>query len=329
MKKRRMRRWKIDNGDTKCDLSHLHQSTTLSRVCPYCKRTINYQNGEEDKCKRQTKSAVRCLDCYNSFIEQQKQSSLNNDFPKTLPCPKCNKERLFPSYQSYKFAKNSTNKCICDYAKFGDIKAPFPKYKLCNGCNELILFQTDKAYYNAKVRFKVYGDCKHKPRVIVSEPKPPLSTIEWHNERFVPQIGFVIKCKQCDKDRTFVSKRSFRGYDPYKTLCRECSFEERVLQGKTFKPNFNMESCCLMDELNKEGYNFRHANNGGEVRIGKYFIDGYDVERNIIIEFLDRWHWRTQEARDYHDMRAEWIINKTDAIYLEYDPETEECNRMN
>lgn len=58
-------------------------------------------------------------------------------------------------------------------------------------------------------------------------------------------------------------------------------------------PNFNPVACKLIDEYGKQhGYNFQHALNGGEFHIKElgYFVDGYDKEKNVVIEYYEQHH---------------------------------------
>jgi len=63
--------------------------------------------------------------------------------------------------------------------------------------------------------------------------------------------------------------------------------------GHQLKPNFNINACKLIDEYGKKnGYNFQHAMNGGEYYIKElgYWVDGYDKEKNIVIEYFENNH---------------------------------------
>ncbi len=59
-------------------------------------------------------------------------------------------------------------------------------------------------------------------------------------------------------------------------------------------PAYNPNACKLIDKYgNENGYNFQHAENGGEFHIKKlgYWVDGYDKEKNIVIEIDERHHF--------------------------------------
>ena len=59
-------------------------------------------------------------------------------------------------------------------------------------------------------------------------------------------------------------------------------------------PNYNISACNLIDEYGKQnGYNFQHAENGGEFYIKElgYWVDGYDEEKNTVIEVDESHHF--------------------------------------
>ncbi len=59
-------------------------------------------------------------------------------------------------------------------------------------------------------------------------------------------------------------------------------------------PNYNLNACKLIEEYgNQHGYNFQHAENGGEFHIKDlgYWVDGYDVEKNVVIEVDESHHF--------------------------------------
>jgi len=63
-------------------------------------------------------------------------------------------------------------------------------------------------------------------------------------------------------------------------------------------PNYNPEAVKIIEEYGKEhGYNFQHAENGGEFHIEKlgYWVDGYDKEKNVVIEYYEKFHNKQKE----------------------------------
>jgi hypothetical protein len=72
-------------------------------------------------------------------------------------------------------------------------------------------------------------------------------------------------------------------------------FIERIKQLKgQFFPAYNHSSIQIIEQYGLEnGFNFSHAENGGEFRISElgYWPDGYDKEHNVVIEFYEKHHY--------------------------------------
>lgn len=78
------------------------------------------------------------------------------------------------------------------------------------------------------------------------------------------------------------------------------------------KPNYSPEACGLIEEYGKRhGYNFRHAENGGEFHVKElgYFVDGYDTEKNVVIEVDESYHYQGGKLRK-KDMRRQQKIER-------------------
>lgn len=68
------------------------------------------------------------------------------------------------------------------------------------------------------------------------------------------------------------------------------------LHGQLF-PRYNPSACREIEKFGEEiGVNFQHAENGGEIllEIG-YWVDGYNREKNIVVEYFEPWHKRFVE----------------------------------
>jgi len=87
------------------------------------------------------------------------------------------------------------------------------------------------------------------------------------------------------------------------------AIKRKKIQGNGFQPNYNPEACKIIEQYGKEhGYNFQHAENGGEYHIKElgYFVDGYDKEQNVVIEYYEPFH-KKQTDRD--ERRKQEIID--------------------
>ena len=75
-------------------------------------------------------------------------------------------------------------------------------------------------------------------------------------------------------------------------------------------PNYNPNAIPIIEEYGKKnGYNFQHAENGGEVCIDGYWPDGIDEKRKTIIEIDEPRHFNSDGTYKQKDIQRQ--------IYLE------------
>ena len=88
------------------------------------------------------------------------------------------------------------------------------------------------------------------------------------------------------------------------------------------KPNYSIKACRYIDSINeKYGWNLQHAENSGEIRVVRYFPDGYDTNLNIVFEYDEPHHYlNVQEnilcERDIE--RQKYIIEKLHCRFFRY-----------
>jgi len=122
------------------------------------------------------------------------------------------------------------------------------------------------------------------------------------------------KIKNADKDlsymtpewrKKFSEKRKKYGNPMYgkkdsyetrkkKRLAAIKNILSHIKNGGQLTPNYNPNACKLIDEYGKQhNYNFQHAENGGEYHIKElgYWVDGYDKEKNVVIEIDEDHHF--------------------------------------
>lgn len=75
-------------------------------------------------------------------------------------------------------------------------------------------------------------------------------------------------------------------------------------------PNYNPVACEIIEGFNKFGYNFRHAENGGEVCVAGYFPDGLDEERNLIVEMDESHHFDVDGNLRQKDVERQKYLEK-------------------
>jgi hypothetical protein len=91
------------------------------------------------------------------------------------------------------------------------------------------------------------------------------------------------------------------------------SASERVVRTGMPSVNYNPKSIPIIDEYGKKyGYNFQHAENGGEFKFninGKfYFVDGYDAEKNVVIEYYETFHKNNIEKDLQRQLKIEKFL---------------------
>ena len=80
-------------------------------------------------------------------------------------------------------------------------------------------------------------------------------------------------------------------------------------------PNFNPTACQKIEEYGKKhGYHFQHALNGGEVHVIGYSLDGYDSEKNVVIEYYEKRH---QRRKKQDEQRKKQIIQQLGCKFIE------------
>lgn len=70
-----------------------------------------------------------------------------------------------------------------------------------------------------------------------------------------------------------------------------------ILTVKSSRPRYNKDAILVLEQIAKEhGWNIQHAENGGEFYTGiGYFVDAYDKEKNIVIEYDEPHHYEDVE----------------------------------
>lgn len=136
------------------------------------------------------------------------------------------------------------------------------------------------------------------------------------------------KCISCDKVLYYKSPQSYSWAKKNNSKCKNCSHRDRMNKPERIKqnrlkriqelqnkhgqahPNYNPLGCRMIEEYGKlHGYNFQHAENGGEFYIKElgYWVDGYDKEQNIVIEYDDKYH-NSQSQRRKDNRRQKEIV---------------------
>lgn len=96
------------------------------------------------------------------------------------------------------------------------------------------------------------------------------------------------------------------------------------------RANYNPNSIPILDEIAKEhGWHLQHAENGGEVFVDGYFLDAYDKENNIVVEYDEAKHYENGKLKDKDIERQNNIIDKLHCQFYRYNEETKTLYQVN
>ena len=124
------------------------------------------------------------------------------------------------------------------------------------------------------------------------------------------------------ENREKISKRMSGDNNPakrpeVKRKIRLSTIEQRKQMFGNHHPMYNPKSIQIIEDFGREnGYNFQHAENGGEYHIKRlgYWVDGYDKQKNVVIEYMEKHHIKSKE-RD--ERRKQEIIEHLNCEYHE------------
>jgi hypothetical protein len=231
--------------------------TEYYKHCPECNSIMYYT------MKKNLEHSIRCgSTCKMCFYKRHKKSI----FVKV--CEWCNKE--FECNYRSKVKRFCTNNCKFKYQK---INPPVPKSgtdKICPVCNKIFYAQRCESSY-----IFCSQECSNKSKRGVPN--------------FKRRRRVVLQCINCHE---FVERQQYR--KKYFRFCsNSCRAEFKFKTNTVGLPNYNPDACRIIDEYGKHhGYNFQHAENGGEFYIKElgYYVDGYDREKNAVIEVDEKHH---------------------------------------
>lgn len=130
---------------------------------------------------------------------------------------------------------------------------------------------------------------------------------------FAKRIRFIV---ECDCDISKLKCKCGKSYT-WNTYCRLCPEYHNTWDGKKhtketkrkmristldyihdnkgqISPRYNKNSIEVIEKFGAEnGYNFLHAENGGEYHIKElgYFLDAYDPHKNVVLEIDEKHHF--------------------------------------
>lgn len=226
-------------------------------------------------------------------------------------CPNCNNLIKYKNKYRLEYAIRDGTWCSkCWRNKRKNTK--FSEWsKQCPLCNNLVYFKTKYCLQRSIKTNAVCHSCADRGNIgrIQSYGEKECRAVRLRGQiRSLKSRKLYSESKRGRKNPQFGNHTS-KSTEHRRKIRLGCikTIEERLkLVGKTMSPAFNPIACEIIDKYGKQnGYNFQHALNGGEYYISDlgYWVDGYDKERNIVIEFYEREHGRT--SRQEKDKKRE------------------------
>ena len=128
---------------------------------------------------------------------------------------------------------------------------------------------------------------------------------------------------------------SFKG----KTHTEESKYKMRKAKINYWKtvysayPGYNKSACTFINQLNEQNHwNLQHAENGGEIEICGYFLDGYDKELNIAFEYDEPKHYKdiyNNILREKDIKRQQKIISELNCTLYRYNEKLKLLYKVN
>jgi hypothetical protein len=235
---------------------------------------------------------VSKIDCDESDITKKTKKKSNekieNDITEkkwTRNCPKCDKVLNYANKHSYLWATRNTKQC-----------KPCGMLNNTNGKGNAGKQHSEEDVRKQRERMigNTYGKGKPKPdswKVKISEKYKGLGNPFYgknHTEEF--------KEKRKQNWNHFIEK-----------------------YGRSAgRPRHNPKACVYFNQLNElMGWDGHHAQYGGEKQVGKYFVDYYDPDKNIVVEYDEPFHERpSRKEKDI--IRQNYIIRELNCKFYRY-----------
>lgn len=250
--------------------------TNYSRKCPICERDIIYKTISQyyDAVKKQR----RCKSCSNKY---RITKSTKNNIKYSKVCIICGTTHTFSTYTKYNNAKSSES-------------------YICKTCatkkrhTGKIISEEHRRIISICVSNNWKNHCYDHLRLEWSEKWSGEKNPMYNSNRYGELNPFYKKQHTAEN----IEKMRYIAHNisPETRKQMQLSGKLRVIKYGT-PLSYNPKSIPIIEQYGKEhGYNFQHAENGGEimVRVGNncYYLDGYDAENNVVIEYYEPHHKR-------------------------------------
>jgi hypothetical protein len=103
-----------------------------------------------------------------------------------------------------------------------------------------------------------------------------------------------------------------------KKISRKAKLQLSRSKGDGWRPFYNRTACAIFERINLHyGWNGRHAESGGEFKVGRYWVDYFEPNLNLVIEY-DEDHHKLQSRKD--GIRKRFIVKKLGCTFIRITP---------
>jgi hypothetical protein len=238
-------------------------------------------------------------------------------------CPSCENEIEYKTQYSLKRSEKSNTRCRSCVVASRIIKDSTREKLRINGIGRTTSSET-RAKMSVSQKLAVIRERKKnpnylrgvnnsmygKPKSLATKLKISISKKGWkHSE----ESKLKISRKMTNRKTTNEFKKKMR-------IIAIDRIENAKLNGNQLSPNYNISTIPILEQKAKELgiIDLQHAENGGEYHIKElgYWVDGYSKEKNIVIEYYEKFHLRRtkrdlQRQKEITDLlKCEFIIIK-------------------
>lgn len=220
-------------------------------------------------------------------------------------CPKCGINLYYTNQRSYNESNKVQRPCqVCSrYGHPADRKIGKLERK-CPQCHNIIVYKSLIGCYNATRNNSTCSSCSVK-----TQWKNPLDRSK--------KINSLKKVKHTEKwHKKIANNRRKNGTyitpEEVKEKHRINKIERMMKDGVLIWPSYNKKACQIFDRIEKDlSWNGQYATKGKEKRIGRYWVDYYEPNKNIVIEYDEKYHFDINGNLKLRDIeRQKWITNK-------------------
>lgn len=207
------------------------------------------------------------------------------------------------------------------------------KYKTKEG---LYVCECGREFSNFQSMNAHFGHCEEHRKCLGKQKREYEHTNYWENISIEKQKEIHKKQGKILSEK--YKNNELRCHNKGKHLSED--HKRKIREGMTryfsrngYGANTSEKACVYIDRLNKQNHwNLQHAKNGGEIVVCGYYLDGYDKERNIVVEYDEPYHYidvYNNILREKDIKRQNEIIKEINPIFYRYNQKLDLLYKIN